>query len=140
MYLYREKNVTKNSYGIKYSLYVADVAFRDFINSFRNVGGAQTNAANISFQEELFNLEQSGKAMSNRTHIFEPPHTVRCQYDHRKVTIHDYENREPIKTSCVDYCLLTHISEIKHNFGIDAGIVPKISGFTMQKHDDEHKL
>ena len=35
---------------------------------------------------------------------------------------------------------MTHISEIKSNLGIiDTGIVPKINGFSMQKHDDQHK-
>jgi hypothetical protein len=33
MYLYWEQTVTKNYHDIKYSLYVADVSFRDFINS-----------------------------------------------------------------------------------------------------------
>ncbi len=41
MHLYWEQTVIENYYGIKYSLYVANVAFRDVINSFRNVGGAQ---------------------------------------------------------------------------------------------------
>ena len=40
MYLYWEQIVTENHHGIKYSLYVADVSFRDFIKSLRNVGGA----------------------------------------------------------------------------------------------------
>ena len=57
MYLYWEQTVTENYHGIKYSLYVADVSFRDFINSFRNVGGAQAVVSNIKFQEELFKLE-----------------------------------------------------------------------------------
>ena len=35
---------------------------------------------------------------------------------------------------------MTHISDIKTNLGIDIGIVPKIDGFKMQKHDDQHKL
>ena len=39
MYLYWEQTVTENYSGVKYSLYVSDVNFRDFINSFRNVGG-----------------------------------------------------------------------------------------------------
>ena len=57
MYLYWEKTVTENYYGITYSLYVADVGFQDFINTFRNVGGAQAIVSNIKFQEELFKLE-----------------------------------------------------------------------------------
>ena len=57
MYLYWEQILTKNYYGIKYSLYVAHVAIRDFINSFRNVGGAPTIASNINFQGELLNFE-----------------------------------------------------------------------------------
>jgi hypothetical protein len=48
---------------MKYSLYVANVIFRDFINNLRNIGGAQTIAARINFQEELFNLEQPGIAL-----------------------------------------------------------------------------
>ena len=59
MYLYWEQIVTENYYGVKLSLYVADVNFRDFINNFRNIGGAQALVANIKFQEELFKLEQS---------------------------------------------------------------------------------
>jgi hypothetical protein len=35
---------------------------------------------------------------------------------------------------------LTHIFEIKNNLGIDNGIVPKIVGFNLQKHDDHYKL
>jgi hypothetical protein len=50
--MYWEQSVTKNYYGIKYSLYVADVNFRDFINNFRIVGGVQAVVANINFQEE----------------------------------------------------------------------------------------
>jgi len=36
--------------------------------SFRNISGAQIIADRINFQEELFNLDQSGKAVPNRTH------------------------------------------------------------------------
>jgi len=57
MYLYWEQTVTENYYDVKYSLYVADVGFRDFINNFRNVGGAQAIVSNIKFQEEIFKLE-----------------------------------------------------------------------------------
>ena len=52
LYLYWEQAVTTNYHGIKYYLYVADVIFRDFIDSFRNVGGAQAIVANFKFQEE----------------------------------------------------------------------------------------
>ena len=53
--------------------------------------------------------------------------------------VHGYENREP-KTACFDYGLLTHVSEIKNNLGIDTCVVPKISGYIMQKHEDRHQL
>jgi hypothetical protein len=52
MYLYWEQTVTENYYEVKYSKYVADVRFRDFINSFKNIGGAQALVWNIKFQEE----------------------------------------------------------------------------------------
>ena len=55
--MYWEQTVTENYYEVKYSLYVADVKFRDFINSFRNVGGDQALVSNLKFQEELFKLE-----------------------------------------------------------------------------------
>ena len=35
---------------------------------------------------------------------------------------------------------MTHIFEIKDNFGIDVSIVPKISGYNMQKHEDRHQM
>ncbi len=57
MYLYWEQIVTENYYGVKYYLHVADVNFRDFINSFRNFGGTQAVVSNIKFKEELFKLE-----------------------------------------------------------------------------------
>jgi len=41
IYLYWEQSVTENCRGIVYSLYVADASFRNFIDIFRNVGGAQ---------------------------------------------------------------------------------------------------
>ena len=44
------------------------------------------------------------------------------------------------KIACSDYGLLTRISEIKNNVGINIGIVPNIYGFNKQKHDDKHKL
>jgi len=78
MYLYWEQTVTENYYGVKYSLYVADVGFRDFISSFRNVGGAQAVVSNIKFQEELFKLEQSGIPLPNRIRYFEIPSMARC--------------------------------------------------------------
>jgi hypothetical protein len=37
---YWEQTFTENYHGIKYSLYSADVSFRDSVDSFRNVGGA----------------------------------------------------------------------------------------------------
>ena len=61
MYLYWEENIKENYYGIKYSLCVLDVGFKDFINSFRNVGGAQAFVANINFQEELFIFRAIGE-------------------------------------------------------------------------------
>jgi hypothetical protein len=64
---------------------------------------------------------------------------VTCQYASKDIKIYDYENREP-KTSCVDYGLLVPISEIRTNLGIDTGIVPKIAGFPMQKHNDQHRM
>ncbi len=70
-----------------YSLYVADVSFSNFIDSLRNVGGAQVIPTIINFQEKLFYLEQSGKALlPNRTRNFGPPPTVRCQYTSSKET------------------------------------------------------
>jgi len=53
--------------------------------------------------------------------------------------MYDNENREP-KTARVNYGLLTHISEIKNTSNIDTGIVAKNAGFSIQKHDDQHKL
>jgi len=95
MYLYWEQIVTENYHCNKYSLYVADVCFRDFINMFRNVTGAQAFVSNIKFQEELFKLEQSGKALSNRIRNFEIPSIVRCLYANREIKVRDFENREP---------------------------------------------
>jgi len=139
MYLYWEQTVSEIYFEIKYSLYVANVVFRDVINNFKNIGGAQTVIAKINFQEELFNLEQSGLALPNRTRRFETPPMVFCRYTGREISIYDYGNREP-KTACVNYGLLTHIFEIKNNVGIDTGIVQKIAGFHKQKYDDQHKL
>ena len=61
-------------------------------------------------------------ALLNRTRIFEPPTMVFCQYASQEIIIYDYANHEP-KTACVNYGLLTHISEIKNNLGIDTCIV-----------------
>ena len=123
LYLYWEHTVIENYFEVTYSLYVVDVDFNNFIDNFRNVGVAQSLIAKISFQEEMFNLEQSGKALPNFTSLFEPPTTTRCQYISKEIKICDYENREAI-IACVDYGLLTHISEIKNNVGIDTDIVP----------------
>jgi hypothetical protein len=139
MHLYREQTVTNKYFEVKYSLYVADVNFHSFINSFRNVGGAQALVSNITFQEELFKLEQSGKPLPNRIRKCTIPLIVRCQYANTEIKTHDYENREP-KFACFDYGLLTHISEIKNSLGIDTGIIPKISGHNMQKYEDKHQL
>jgi hypothetical protein len=69
------------------------VVFRDFINSFRNVGGAEAVVANIKFQEELFRLEQSGKPLPSRTRKFGFMSIARCQYSNREIKVRDYENR-----------------------------------------------
>ncbi len=98
---------------MKLSLYVADVNFRDFINSFRNIGGAQALVANIKFQEEIFELEQSRVPILNRVREFDILIMARCQYSNRQIKVHDYETREP-KTACFGYGMLTHISEIKN--------------------------
>jgi hypothetical protein len=123
IFLYWEQSVSENYLEHKYSLYVANVNFRDFINSCRNIGGAQALISKIHFKEELFNLEQAGKPLLNRTETFEPPQAVDCHYCVRHIKVHDYANREP-KTTCVDYGLLTHISEIRNNLGIDIGVIP----------------
>jgi hypothetical protein len=64
---------------------------------------------------------------------------VKWQFANNDIKIFDYENREP-KTAYVDYDLLVPTCEIRNNLGIDTGIVPKIAGFPMQKHDDQHKM
>ena len=84
-------------------------------------------------------MEHSASNLISRTKLFKPPEMVKCRYAAKDIKIHDYENREP-KTACVDYGLLVPISEIRNNSGIDTGIVPKIVGFPMQKHDDQHKM
>ena len=66
---------------IKYSIYIMDVSFLDFIENFRNnIGGAQAIVANIDFQEELFNFEHSATNLVSRTSLFETPKMVKCQY------------------------------------------------------------
>ena len=85
MYLYWKETVTENYHGTKHSLYVADVSFRDFIISFRNVGGAQAVVAYVKFQEELFRLEQSGRPLPNHTRRFKTPPTARCNYSNKKL-------------------------------------------------------
>jgi len=92
--MYCEQTVAENFHGINYSLYVADISSRGFIDNFRNVGGAQALVASIKFQEELFKLEKSGKPLPNRASILKHPQTVRCQYANREISIHDYANRE----------------------------------------------
>jgi hypothetical protein len=139
MHLYWEYDVFDEYELVNYSLYIMDVSFRDFIEKFRNIGGAQAIVSNINIQEELFNLEHFAANLISRTKLFEPPNMVKCQYASKDIKIYDYENREP-KTACVDYGLLVPISEIINNLGIDTGIVPKIVGFPMQKHDDQHKM
>ena len=63
----------------------------------------------------------------------------KCQNACCEIPVFDYKCREP-KTTSVDYGLLVPTSEIKNNIGTDTGIVPKISGFQMQEHDDQHKM
>ena len=77
-YRYWEQTITENDFEITYSLFVANVSFSNFVDSYRNVVGAQAVIAEISFQEELFNLEQSDKTMPNRINKFKPPTTTRC--------------------------------------------------------------
>jgi len=65
---------------------------------------------------------------------------VRCQYsNNREIKINYYAKSEP-KIACVDYGLLTHISEIKKEIGIDTRIAPQISCYSIQKHDNQHKF
>ena len=113
--------------------------FRDLINNFRSVGGAQALVSNIKFQEEFFKLEQSGNPLLNRIRHFQILTLARCQYANTEIRIYDYEDREQ-KKACFDFGLLTHISEIKNNVGVDTSILPKISGYNMQKHEDRHQL
>jgi hypothetical protein len=90
--LYWEQIVTENYHGVNYSLYVPDVGFRDFINSFRNVGGAQAVVSNIKFQEELFKLEQLRVPLPNRVKDFVISSMARCHYSNREIKVHAYEN------------------------------------------------
>jgi hypothetical protein len=64
--------VSENYFEVKYSLYVANAVFRAFIDGFRNLGGAKNIVDRINFQEELCNLEQSGRALLNRICGLEP--------------------------------------------------------------------
>jgi len=95
--------------------------------------------ANINFQEELFDLEHSATHLVSRTSLFNPPSMVKCQYVDCDIKVFEYENREP-KIASVDYGMLVPISEIKNNLDIETSIVPRIVGFPMQKHDDQHKM
>jgi hypothetical protein len=114
MHLYWEQDVFDEYEPFKYSICIMDVNFRDFIEKFRNIGGAQAIVSNINFQEKLFNLEHSAANLIIRTDLFEPPIIVKGQYANKDITIYDYENKEP-KTACVDYGLLVPISEIRNN-------------------------
>jgi hypothetical protein len=139
MHLYWNYDIFDKYEPVKYYIYIMDVSFRDFIEKFRNIEGAHAIVSNVNFQEELFNLEHYAANLVSRTKLFEPPKAVKCQYANTDIKTYDYENREP-KTVCVDYGILVPISEIRNNLGIDTGIVPKIVGFPMQKHDDRHKM
>ena len=139
MRLHWEQYVFDEYELVKYSIYIMDVGFRDFIEKFRNIGGAQAIVTNINFQEELFNVEHSAANLVSRTRLFELPKVAKCQYASTDIKIYDCKNREP-KIPCVDYGMLVPISKIKNNLGFDTGIVPKIVGFPMQKYDDQHKM
>ena len=84
-------------------------------------------------------MEQSRVPLPNRVRDFEIPYMARCRYSNREIKVRDYENREP-EENCFDYGLLTHISEIKNNVGVDTCIVPKMSCYNMQKHEDRYQL
>ena len=56
-HLYWEQEFFEEYEPVKYSIHMMDVGLRDFIEKFRNIGGAQAIVSNINFQEELFNLE-----------------------------------------------------------------------------------
>ena len=103
MHLYWEHDVFDEYELVKYSNYIMNVGFRDFIEKFRNIGGgAHAIVSNINFQEELFNFEHFAANFVSRTELFEPPKMVKCQYTHTDIKFYDYENREP-KTACVYY-------------------------------------
>jgi hypothetical protein len=67
MHFWEEQDVFDEYEPVKYSIYIMDVGFRDFIDKFRNIGGAQGIVANINFQEELFNLEHFAAHLVSRT-------------------------------------------------------------------------
>jgi len=90
--MYREQTFTENYYGIEYYLYVTNVGFSNFIDGTKKGGGAQAIAAKNNFQEELFNLELSGKVLPNHTRSFTSPPAVRCQYTSKEIKFYDYEN------------------------------------------------
>jgi len=93
MHLYREHDVFDEYEPVKYSIYIMDVGFRDFIDEkFRNIGRAQAIVSNINLQEELFNLEYFAANLISRTELFEPPKVVKCQYANTDIKIYDYEN------------------------------------------------
>ena len=94
MHLYWEHDVFDEYEPDKYSIYIMDVSFRDFIEKFRDIGGAHAIVSNINFQEELFNLEHSAANLVSRTKLFEPLKAVKCQYANTDNKIYDYENRE----------------------------------------------
>ena len=116
-----------------------NMGFRDFIEKLRNIRGTQAIVANINFQEELFDLEDAATHLVSRTSLFKPPSMVKCQYACNTIRVYDFESREA-ETTCVDYGLLVPTYEIKNKMGIDTSIVPKISGFPIQTHDDQDKL
>ena len=73
MHLYWEHEVLDEYEPVKYSLYIMDVSFHDFIEKFRNIGGAHAIVSNINFQEELFNLEHFAANLISRTKLLKPP-------------------------------------------------------------------
>ena len=77
--------------------------------------------------------------MSVVRYVLRRSRNIKCQYADCNIQVFDSESRE-LKIACAYDGLLVHTSEIKNNLGIDTGIVPHISGFPMQKHDDQHKM
>ena len=77
---------------------MADVNFRDIINNFRNVGGAQAVVSNIKFQQELFKLEQTGVPLPNRVREFQIPHVLVASMPIEKLrfTIMKIENQKQL--------------------------------------------